>query len=112
MFCTEANIVISWCGVAGMAADMTHVVVDGERGILRATHFSVFVALAEAVRAWSIAELCSLREEFRRILIVDKYDVVDAPFVQESKLVKSMRELGSGVFGGAFEPLDAFFRSL
>ena len=53
-------------GAADMAAeDITHVVVDGERGILGAAHLSVFVALAKAVRAWRIAKLRSLRKEFR-----------------------------------------------
>jgi hypothetical protein len=62
---------------------ITHIVVDGESRILGATHLAVLVALAKAIRAWSIAELGSLGEELSRVLIVDKNDVVDASLVEE-----------------------------
>jgi hypothetical protein len=87
---------------------MTHVVVDGECGVLWATHFAVFIALSETVRAWSITKLRGLRKELCGIFIVNKYDVVDTPFMEERELVKCVRELGSSMLGGAFEPLDTF----
>jgi hypothetical protein len=95
-----------------MAGDSTHVVVDGEGGILRAAHLSVLVALAKAIRAWSIAELGCLCEELCRVLVIDKDDIVNAPLMEEGELVESMRELCSSVFGRALEPLDAFLWSL
>ena len=98
--------------VTDMVAEITYVVVDGEGRILRAAHLSVLVALAKAIRAWSIAKLGSLCEEFGRVLIVDKDDIVDSPFMEEGKLVEGMWELRSGMFGGALEPLDAFLWSL
>jgi hypothetical protein len=91
-----------------MAENITHVVVDGEGGILRTAHLSVLVALAKAIRAWGIAELCSLCEELGGVLIVDKDDIVDAPLMEERKLVEGMWELRSSMLGGALEPLDAF----
>jgi hypothetical protein len=95
-----------------MAENITHVVVDGEGGILRTTHFSVLVALAKAICAWSIAKLRSLCKELGGVLIVDEYDVVDASLMEERELVKSMWEFGSCVLGGALEPFDTFLWSL
>jgi len=95
-----------------MAANITHVVVDGEGGILGTAHLSVLVALAKAIRAWSIAELRSLCEELGGVLIVDKDDIVDAPLMEERKLVESMWELRSSMLGRALKPLDTFLWSL
>jgi hypothetical protein len=95
-----------------MGENITYVVVDGEGGILRTTHFSVLVALAKAICTWSIAKLGSLCEELGGVLIVDEYDVVDTSLMEKRELVKSMWELGSCVLGGALEPFDAFLWSL
>lgn len=54
---------------------------DRQRRVLWAAHLAVFVAFAEAVRARGVTELRCLRKELRRVLVVDKDDVVDAPLV-------------------------------
>lgn len=87
----------------------THVVVDGERGILRAAHFAVLVALSEAISARCVPELGGLCEQLRRVLVVDKQHVVDTAFVQQRELVQCMGELGSRVFRAALEPFNALF---
>jgi hypothetical protein len=84
--------------------------VDRQCWVLWAAHLAIFVALAKAVRARCIAELCRLRKELRGVFIVDKYDVVYTALVQERKLVQRVWEFCSGVLGGAFEPLDALLR--
>ena len=90
----------------------TYVIVDRQRRVLRTAHLAVFVALAETVRARSVAELRRLREEFCRVLVVDKHDVVYAALVQEREFVQRVWELRRGVLGGALEPLDALLRPL
>ena len=80
---------------------------DGERGVLRAAHLAVLVTLPEAVCAGGVAQLARLRQELGGVLVVHEHHVVDAALVEEGKLVESVRELGSGVLGGALEPLDA-----
>ena len=95
-----------------MNKNITHVVVDGEGWILRTAHFSILVALAKAIGTWSIAKLCRLCKELGGVLVVDEYDVVDTSLMEERELVKSMRELGSCVLGGALKPFDAFLWSL
>lgn len=87
---------------------MTHIVVDGECGVLRAAHFTVFVAFTETVRARSVAEFRRLRKEFCRILIVNKHDVVDTPFMEEREFVERVGKLGSSVLGGPLEPFNTF----
>ena len=72
-----------------VAENITHIVVDGERGILRTPHLSVLVALAKAICTWIIAKLCSLREELGGVLVVDKDDIVDAPLMEERKELRS-----------------------
>jgi hypothetical protein len=62
--------------------------VDRQCWVLWAAHLAIFVALAKAVRARCIAELCRLRKELRGVFIVDKYDVVYTALVQERKLVQ------------------------
>lgn len=94
------------------SADITHVVVYGQRWVLWTPHLPVLVTLTKAVSTWRITQLRSLSKELSGIFIVNKYDVMDSPFVQECELVQGMRELGSSMLGGAFEPLDAFLRSL
>ena len=94
------------------SAEITHVVVYGQRWILRTPHLPVLVTLTKAVSTWCITQLRSLSKELSGIFIVNKYDVMDSSFVQECKLVQGMRELGSSMLGGAFEPLDTFLRSL
>jgi len=95
-----------------MNKNITHVVVDGEGWILRTAHFSILVALAKAICTWSIAKLRSLCKELGGVLVVDEYDVVDTSLMEERELMKSMRELGSCVLGGALKPFDAFLWSL
>ena len=95
-----------------IATDITHVVVDGEGGILGAAHLSVLVTLAKTIGAWSITKLRSLCEELGRVLIVDKDDVVYAPLMKEGKLVECMWELRSSMLGGALEPFYTFLWSL
>ena len=64
------------------SADITHVVVYGQCWILRTPHLPVLVTLTKAVSTWRITQLRSLSKEFSGIFIVNKYDVMDSPFVQ------------------------------
>ena len=94
------------------SADITHVIVYGQCWILRAPHLPVLITFTKAVSTWRITELRSLSKELSGIFIVNKYDIMNSPFVQECKLVQGMRKLGSSMLGGAFEPLDTFLRPL
>ena len=90
----------------------TNVVMYRQRGVLRAPHLAVLVALAQPVRAGRVSELRRLREQLRGVLVVDEEDVVDAALVEERELVQRVRELGRRVLGGALEVLDALLRAL
>ena len=83
-----------------------------ERGVLRAPHLAVLVALAQPIRAGCVPELRRLREQLRRVLVVDEEHVVDPPLVEERELVQRVRELGRGVLGRALQVLDALLRAL
>ena len=107
------DVLRSWSGGRRRTGrPRTHVVVDGERGVLRTAHLAVLVALAQAVCARCVAELARLREQFGGVLAVNKDDVVDAALVEEGELVERMGELGGGVLRGALEPLDALAGAL
>jgi hypothetical protein len=60
----------------------------------------------------AVTQLGSLSKELSGIFIVNKYDIMDSPFIQECELVQGMREIGSSMLGRVFEPLDAFLQSL
>jgi hypothetical protein len=60
----------------------------------------------------AVTQLHSLSKELSGIFIVNKYNIIDSPFMQEFELMQGIRELGSSMLGGAFEPLDAFLRLL
>ena len=84
----------------------TDVVVDGERGVLRARSLAILIALAEVVGTRRVSELCGLRQEFRGVLIILEQYVVDAAFMQNAELVQRMRELRGGIFTRTLQQVD------
>ena len=79
---------------------------------MRATHLPVLVAFAEAVRTRRISKLRRLCKQFRSVFVVDEEHVVDPAFVEESKLVQRVRELGRRRLRGPLEVLDPLLRAL
>lgn len=87
---------------------MTHVVVYTKRRILRTPHPPILVTLAQLERARRIPQLCRLGQQLARILEIDKEYVIDSPFMEEREFMQRVWEFRRRVFGGSFEPLDAF----
>jgi len=78
--------------------EKTHVIMYREGWVLRTSHLAIFVAFSQSMCTRSIAQLCSLGEEFYGILAIDKQDVVNTAFVKKCELVKGVRELRVGAF--------------
>ena len=90
----------------------THILMDGECGVLQTAHLAILIALTQAVCTQCVAKLARLCEQLGGVLAVDKDDVVDAALMEEGELVECVGELGGGVLPRAFEPLDALAGAL
>ena len=107
------DVLCSWSGGQCHTGRLwTHVLMDGECGVLQTAHLAVLIALAQAVCTQCVAKLAHLCEQLGGVLAVDKDNVVNAALMEEGELMEHMGELGGGVLPGAFEPLDALTGAL
>jgi hypothetical protein len=67
--------------------------VNAQTSVLRAAHSSVLVVDSELVGRRCITHLSSLSKKLTSVLGVEEEDIVDASLVEESQLMKRMREL-------------------
>lgn len=86
----------------------THIVVDRQGRIDRASHLAVFVTLSQLESARSISQLCALSEKLSSIIIVHENNIFNTSFMQKGEFMKGVREFFSGVFRGSLEPFDTF----
>lgn len=91
-----------------ISCQKTHIVVDRQGRINRASHLAVFVTLSQLECARSIPQLCALSEKLRSVIIVYENNIFNASFMQKGEFMEGMRKFFSGVFGGSLEPFDTF----